>query len=94
MFVSRRGRDTLSKLTPEEPQVFEMKDYMGPERGLCRDNEDNIKYFLEDARAIGVPRTRGRCAVDIQEYIRQQNMWVPFKNDKPGICLFHIILTC
>ena len=79
--------------------MFEMKDYMGPDRGLCRDEEDNLKAFLEDVRAIGVPRTKGRCAVDIQEYVRQQNLWVPFKNDKPGTVLFYLFfsaisLTC
>ena len=80
----RRGRDALAELMPNEPQVFEMRDYFGPDRGLCRDDEDNLKAFLEDVRDIGVPRTRSRCAVDIQEYVHEQNLIMPFKNDKPG----------
>ena len=84
LLTDSRGKAALAKLLPEEPQEFEMKDYMGPDRGLCRDDEETLKSFIEDAAAIGVPRTKARCATDIQEYVRQMNLDVPFKDDKPG----------
>ena len=74
----------MEELRKDEPRLFEMKDYMGPDRGLCRDDEERLKSFIEDAHAIGVPRSRSRCASDIQEYVLQANLEVPFKKDKPG----------
>ena len=74
----------MNKLLPEEPQVFEMKDYYGPDRGLCQEDEIMLKTFIEDAELIGIPRSRARCAVDIQEYVREKQLVVPFTNDKPG----------
>ena len=92
LFTSRWGREALATLMPDEPQVFEMRDYFGPDRGLCREDEETLKEFLEDSGEIGVPRTKGRCATDIQEYIRQENLFVPFKDHKPGKFIHNIIM--
>ena len=82
--ASRRGKEALKKLLPDEPKVFHMKDYSGPDRGLCHEDEVSFKAFVEDATEIGIPRCRARCALDIQQFVREQQLEVPFVNDKPG----------
>ena len=46
--------------------------------------EVELKQFLSDAKHIGVPRSKTRCAEDIQVYVTQENIEVPFTNNKPG----------
>ena len=66
--------------------------YKGPATSLTREFEQTIRLFIEDCYHMGIPRCKGKLAVDIQQYLIRNNMeLVPnFVNQKPGnviICL-------
>ena len=46
--------------------------------------ENSLKEFIHDAHNMGIPRTKARCAEDIQQYVIQNNIQVPYTNGKPG----------
>ena len=55
------------------------------EPSLPREIEALLKMFLEHCTHIGIPRSRGKCALDIQEMVIQERIPVrSFVYNKPG----------
>ena len=71
-------------------------DVFVPSRGasttLSASIEESLKEFVQAAHSIGIPRTKSRLATDIQKYVTQQGMQVPFTNNRPGR-LFRLLLV-
>ena len=69
-------------------EVMTVRDHLGRDPSLPREVEHLLKLFLEHCHYIGVPRSRGRCARDIQEMVIQEKIPVrQFVYNKPGtIC--------
>ena len=66
-------------------EITTIKDHLGREPSLPREVEQVLKMYLEHCRYIGVPRSRGRCARDIQEMVIQEHLPVrQFVYNKPG----------
>ena len=68
----------------------------GPATSLQPQLEQEIRLFIEDCYHIGIPRCKGKLAVDIQEYlIRNQINVKSFVDQKPGTfnnCFVNILL--
>ena len=56
----------------------------GPKKWLPENVEEKLRNFIKEARYIGIPRSRLRCAKDLQEYITKERLEVKFPNNKPG----------
>ena len=57
-----------------------------PAASLSKEVEDKLKQFVDDAQKMGIPRTKGRLADDIQTYVNMENIKVAFPNNRPGRC--------
>ena len=59
--------------------------HKGPEAALSGEFENKIRCFIEDCYHMGLPRCKGRLALDIQEYLKRIGMEVKsFDDRKPG----------
>ena len=57
----------------------------GPATALSSEMENTIRCFIEDTYHMGLPRCKGRLALDIQEYLNRNEMDIKsFINRKPG----------
>ena len=63
---------------------LEMRALRGNEPAISDELEQLLKSFVADCFDIGVPCSKSRLALDIQEYVRQEKIDVPFVNEKPG----------
>ena len=59
---------------------------------LSAEIEGNIKQFLNEAEDIGIPRMKRKCAEDIQAYVTQANISVPYVDNKPGMEIKLVLL--
>ena len=61
----------------------------GPATSLHPDIEKKIEIFIEDCYHMDMPRSKGKLAFDIQEYLIRNDINVAsFANQKPGKDLF------
>ena len=64
-------------------------DIVVPPRGAAPSLPAHIEYclkeFLDEAYDIGIPRSKQRCATDIQAYVTHANLSVPFVDNRPGM---------
>ena len=59
--------------------------HKGPSSALSPELENEIYFFIEDCYHMLLPRSNGRLAVDIQQYLNRIGMDVPsFVDRKPG----------
>ena len=83
----RNAREKLEPL-PDGTygEITTVSLYKGPATCLPREFEQTIRLFIEDCYHMGIPRSKGRLALDIQEYLLRNNMEVVpnFVNQKPG----------
>ena len=62
-----------------------MRDQKGPPTSLTTELECKIRLFIQHCYDMGIPRCKGKLAVDIQQYLRKHNIHVEnFEDDKPG----------
>ena len=65
--------------------ITTVREKFGREPSLPAEIEKLLKLFIEHCTHIGVPRSRGRCALDIQEMVIQERIPVrSFVYNKPG----------
>ena len=63
--------------------------YKGPETSLDRQLKQLIRIFIEDCFYMGIPWCKGRLAIDIQEYLKRNDIHVAnFIDEKPGNVCF------
>ena len=85
-FTCRQAKEVMKGMQEMDEYNLEMRQLRGADPVLSAELEDLLKKFVADAYDIGVPRSRSRLAIDIQQYVRQENIEVPFVDQKPGEC--------
>ena len=66
-------------------EITTVKDKLGQDPALPPEIEHLLKMFIEHCNHIGVPHSRGKCALDIQAMVIQERIPVPqFVYHKPG----------
>ena len=69
--------------------ITTVKERFGRAPALPSEIEKMLKGFLEHCHHIGVPRSKGKCALDIQQMVIQEHIPVPqFVYHKPAIVCF------
>ena len=74
----------MAHMEPSDKYALEINPARGEWPSLSTELENMLKHFVVDAQKIGVPRSKSKIAVDIQEYVRLEKLEVPFRNGKPG----------
>ena len=82
----RIARDTLQ---PDEDgkygEITTIPIKKCPATALSPEMESAIRCFIEDTYHMGLPRCKGRLALDIQEYLNRNDMDIKsFVDRKPG----------
>ena len=78
------ARHTMAEMDPCENYCIEMNPARGEWPSIPVEVERLLKEFVVDAMEIGVPCSKSKLAVDIQEYVRREKLVVAFTNEKPG----------
>ena len=71
-------------------EITTVREKFGREPALQPEIEKLLKLFIEHCTHIGVPRSRGKCALDIQQMVIQERIPVrTFVYNKPGtyVCI-------
>ena len=84
LYTFRDARGVMNKMEMADNYWLEMRAPKGQEPVFDSELIQLMKQFITDAEDIGVPRSRSRMAVDIQEYVRQEKIPVPFNKQRPG----------
>ena len=92
LLIFRKAREQLQVQDDGKyGDITTVRDKFGRDPSLPAEIEKLLKLFLEHCNHIGVPRSRGRCARDIQEMVIQEKIPVPrFVYNKPGNYLMYI----
>ena len=65
--------------------ITTVADKKGPATSLSSDIETKIRIFIEECYDMGIPRSKGKLALDIQQYLKKHNIDVPrFQDHRPG----------
>ena len=88
LFIPRTAREQLT--VGEDGaygEIFTVPLHRGPATSLDPELEKKIRVFIEDCYHMGLPCCKGKLALDIQEYLKRNNIEVnSFVNQKPGKC--------
>ena len=58
-------------------EITTVRAKLGRDPSLPPEIETLVKMFIEHCEHIGVPHSRGRCAIDIQQMVIQERIPVP-----------------
>ena len=62
-----------------------VSDKKGPATSLSEEMESKIRLFIEECYRMGIPRCKGKLAVDVQVYLRMKEIHVDrFDDGKLG----------